>query len=867
MKRLDLTGAWSLRADGQKRILPATVPGCVHTDLMDAHEIEDPFYRDNETRVRWVGESDWIYERTFIVDDLLRQPRVLLRCEGLDTLAVLSINGIEVGRADNMFRVWEFDVGGVLKRGANRIQVRFESPVRWIAKRSAERPMPGWGSSHEYRHRGWIRKEPCNFGWDWGPVLVTSGIWRAIGLVAFDTARLTDAQVRQEHAPDGSVALVIAVTAETLENADLCAHIKVAYKGGAVACARVPLAGGVAAARLNIQNPQRWWPNGMGDQPLYEVTVELRQDRRLLDQSTRRIGLRTLRLDRHADAWGESFQFVVNGVPFFAKGANWIPADAFVTRLTRVEYARLIKSAAVANMNMLRCWGGGIYENDAFYDLCDEYGLCVWQDFMFACSAYPAFDADWMANVRVEAEQNIRRLRHHPCIALWCGNNELEQGLVGEVWDDRRMSWTDYASLFDKLLPDAVHALDPDRDYWPCSPHTPPPGERKNFNDPTRGDAHLWDVWHGRKPFEWYRTSEHRFCSEFGFQSFPEPRMVKSFTAPEDRNVTAFVMEHHQRSGTGNALIVQQMLDWYRMPVGFENTLWLSQIQQGISIKYAVEHWRRNRPHCMGALYWQLNDCWPVASWASVDYGGRWKALHYLARRFYAPVLISGVENPEDGTVAVHLGNDLLRPFKGEIQWRVTRVDGSLLREGSKRVRADANSSAMQVTVDAGDLLKTFGARDLLVWLTAVDESGAQVSWNLVAFCRPKHLELPDPRIGVEIRPWDDNSYAVTLTARHPALWVWLSLDGMDAKYDDNFICLEPDRPARLRVTPATRVKADAFRAMLRVSSLRDTYQEQHPALPAVQPAAKPVDAHAMPVRAKTATRIPAKAAPRRKRA
>ena len=838
MKQFDLTGAWTLRRVGRKEALPALVPGCVHADLLAAGEIEDPFRRDNEECVQWIGTTDWIYERSFEVEDLSAAAAVLLRCEGLDTLATVCVNDLEVGRADNMYRTWEYDLRAVLRPGRNKIAIRFDSALRAITERSADRRLPGW---FEPVGRAWLRKEPCNFGWDWGPRLVTAGIWRAISIVAFDTARLADVAISQNH-EEGAVSLDVAVSAEVLDaKAPLEALVRVSYKGGGVGSSRLTLMNGGGSVRLTIKNPQLWWPNGMGEQPLYEVSVELSTAHTVLDQATRRIGLRTLRLDRHADEWGESFQFVVNGIAFFAKGANWIPADALITRMTRVEYARLIKAAAMANMNMLRCWGGGIYENAAFYDLCDEYGLCVWQDFMFACATYPTFDAAWMANVKAEAEQNIRRLRHHPSIALWCGNNELEQGLVGDVWDDRRMSWEEYAKLFDVLLPELVQQLDPQRDYWPCSPHTPPPGERKDSNDPTRGDAHLWEVWHGRKPFEWYRTTDHRFCSEFGFQSFPEPRMVATYTAPEDRNITSYVMEHHQRSGIGNAVILQYMLDWYRMPVGFESALWLSQIQQGMAIKYAVEHWRRNRPRCMGALYWQLNDCWPVASWASIDYAGNWKALHYLARRFYAPVLVSGVEDRENGTVAIHLASDSLRPYRGEIQWRVSRVDGTLLREGAKKVRLNANSSAQQTTLKLADLMQKHGVRDLLVWLVALDEHGVQVSWNIVSFCRPKHMELLQPKIRLDIRPWDDNSYAVTLTARHPALWVWLALEGAAAKYDDNFICLEPERPVRIRVTPAVRMKLEAFRQLLRVSSLRDTYQEHCPAESPASPALAPL--------------------------
>jgi beta-mannosidase len=827
MKCIELNGAWTLRRAGQKQTLAATVPGCVHTDLLAAGEIENPFERDNEERVQWIGETDWIYERTFQAPDTTGFDRVLLCCEGLDTLATVTLNGHELGRTDNMFRTWEFDIRAALVKGRNRLAIRFASPVKYIQARGQERALPGWSAPHEPRNRAWLRKEPCNFGWDWGPVLITSGIWRSIRIVAFHQARLTDVHVRQDHGTTGVVGLDIAVTAETAGKAGaLEAAVQISYKGAVLQSARVPLTDGQGTVHLKIRNPQLWWPNGMGEQPLYEVAVELLAERTVFDQATRRIGLRTLRLDRHADAWGESFQFVVNGVPFFAKGANWIPADAFVTRLSRPEYARLVQAAATANMNMLRVWGGGIYEHDAFYDLCDEYGLCVWQDCMFACSTYPTFDADWLASVKIELEQNMRRLRHHPAIALWCGNNELEQGLAGDTWNERQMSWADYGRLFDKLIPAVVQAVDPARDYWPCSPHTPPPGDRRQHADPTRGDAHLWDVWHGRKPFEWYRTSEHRFCSEFGFQSFPEPRMVRSYTAEADRNVTSYVMEKHQRSGIGNTVIMQYMLDWYRMPVGFENALWLSQIQQGMAIKYAVEHWRRQRPRCMGALYWQLNDCWPVASWSSIDYAGRWKALHFMARRFYAPVMVSGVEKPAEGVVDAHVTNDRGTPFRGVLQWRVTLADGTLLREGMKKLTAAAGSTAPQKEIKLADLLARHGPRNLIVWLSLLNDAGVLESSNVVLFCRPKHMELPSPAIRLEVRPWDDNSYAVTLTSQAPALWVWLSLKGYDAKFDDNFFCLEPNQAVRVRVTPATRLKPAAFRQALRAASIWDTYQE-----------------------------------------
>ena len=837
-KRIDLNGEWRLRQDDGRRTLSATVPGCVHTDLLAAGEIPDPFIRDNESQVQWISRSSWTYEREFTLPEHNPDAVTFLRCDGLDTLATITLNGVEIGRADNMHRAWEFDVSKILREGENSISIRFD-PIRpYVEARAKVRPMSGYSGPGEMPDRAWVRKAACNFGWDWGPVLTTCGIWRNISLVTMDVARITGVYVHQDHGAEGGVGLDFAIAAQYFkEGLALSARCRLVYKGQTMSEETVELdADGKASAHLLARNPQLWWPAGMGEQPLYEIVVELADGRRNVDYYARRIGLRTLELVREKDEWGESFHFKANGVPFFAKGANWVPADAFITRLTRVEYARLIKAAAVANMNMLRVWGGGVYENDCFYDLCDEYGICVWQDFMFACSAYPAHDKEFMDNVRAEAVQNVRRLRHHTCLALWVGNNELEQGNVGtEPW---QMPPADYAALFEKLLPEVVAAEDPDRSYWPSSPHTPEPGDRRDFNDPARGDAHLWDVWHGRKPFEWYRTAMHRFCSEFGFQSFPEPRMVEKFTDPGDRNITSYVMERHQRSGIGNAVIMQYMLAWFRMPTSFASTLWLSQIQQGLAIKYAVEHWRRNRPRCMGALYWQLDDCWPVASWSSIDSDGRWKALHYMARKFYNPVLVSGVENLETGVVEVHLSNESPKQFKGEVQWRITRADGTEVRVNGRKVVLEPYSTMRLGVLKLGDLLKQIGPRDVLVWLTLLREDGAVESSNLVTFCRPKHIDLPDPRIRFDIRPWDDNSYAVTLNSRQPALWAWLELDGVEAKYDDNFFNIEPGRPVRVRVSPAKRMKIEEFSRILRVHSLRDTYAEPAPPPPPEPPPA-----------------------------
>jgi len=831
MLTIDLGGEWILRQAGKKEHVRATVPGCVHTDLLEAGKIPDPYYRDNEDRLQWIGEVDWIYKRTFsLTARFLRYERIFLRCDGLDTLATITINSREIARTDNMFRSYEFEVGQVLRKGANTIEVRFDSTIPYIRRRQEEHPIPLRGGPHTIAGGNWVRKEQCNYGWDWGPCLLTCGVWRSIRLVACDTTRLGDIYIKQKHSRDGSVTLEVTAGLVEKENSvPAVARINVfrGEKKGSGGAADIR--DGKALLRLNIHNPDLWWPNGMGKQPLYNVKVDLfDKENNILDTATKRIGLRTLRLQRKKDKWGESFRFAINGVPFFTRGANWIPADTFASHLTDNDYTSLLESAAEVNMNMLRVWGGGIYESDIFYDLCDELGICVWQDFMFACAAYPAFDNAFMENVRAEAEDNICRLRHHPCIALWCGNNEIEQGWVGEEWGERRMSWSDYSLLFDKLLPETVGRLDPERDYWPCSPHTPYEN-RENFNDDRWGDAHLWNVWHGRQPFEWYRTSLHRFASEFGFQSFPEPTTVYGYTAPQDRNIASYVMEHHQRSGIGNTTIMTYLLDWFRLPVNFGPTLWSSQILQGLAMKYAVEHWRRNMPRTMGALYWQLDDCWPVASWSSIDCNHRWKALHYMAKRFFSPLLVSGVEDTEKGDVEIYVTSDLTEACTGELSWELTTVDGKSRLNGKKQVEILPGKSRRVHALKCKRYIEEFGVRNLMLWL-ALSIDGETVSENFVSFARPKHLELLEPDITVEVSRDEKDNAAITLTAEAPALWTWLELRGLQARFSDNFFHLRPGRPVRVTVLTDTPASFGDIEQRVWVRSLIDTYRRMAPA-------------------------------------
>ncbi len=881
MEMLSLGGAWRVAASSptvpeklkpvlSEQTIEAHVPGCIHTDLLAAGLIDDPFYRTNEAELFWIGETDWTFSRQIDVPaSLLEHEHVVLAIRGLDTPAEVRVNGTAVGSADNEFRGWEFDVSGVLRAGENEVEVAFTAPARLARERQEKHFLWHTGIDHHRLPGGnHLRKSQCNFGWDWGPMFATSGIKESISLCAWSTRRLGAIRLSQEHSggpvrlrvdgetsgaerrmgdsapgrsrdgaeksprgdyPDGGGADHHANAAPT--GADSAGELSVRATLRDPAGAEVaqletaPDSGGRYTAELTVDEPRLWWPNGLGEQPLYELTVELSGPGGILDRIDRTVGLRTIELDRHDDEWGESFRFLVNGVPVFAKGANWIPADAFVTRIREEQYEELIRAAADANMNMLRVWGGGIYEPEVFYDLCDRHGIMIWQDFMFACSAYPS-DREFVQNVEIEAREQIERLHTHACLALWCGNNELEQipGCIGD--GEGRMSWAEYGSIFDELLPRLVREHDPATPYWPSSPHSPH-GDRADVQNPKWGDAHLWSVWHGGERFEWYRTCTHRFNSEFGFQSFPEPAVVDSYTAPEDRNITSYVMEYHQRSPAGNAAIIRQMLEWFHMPESHEMVLWSSQILQGLAIRYAVEHWRRSMPRGMGTLYWQLNDCWPVASWSSVDFYGNWKALNYMARSFFAPVLLSCVEDGNSRAAEFHLTNDLLEDVSGELAVRAFTLDGEPVFEESKAVTARRLSSAPVHTSDLAAVLDEHGPRNLIVRGRFVpsggqtagagrragkaqragaaqrapadrrtaDDAGLQTT---VLFARPKHLAMGDPGFEVGDLSIEGGTVTATIRCSRPALWVWPELPGVAVKYSDRFFDLMPGEEKQL---------------------------------------------------------------------
>ncbi len=800
--KLDLNGEWDLHDETEEFRLKGTVPGCVHTDLLAADMISDPYFRDEENRVQWVGEKTWIYSREFTVaPEILNRPNVLLCCDGLDTLASVSLNGKEILSADNMYRKWEVDVRGTLTAGSNILEVRFAPTVPYITEKQAaatHRVSESSIANSGAFARGWIRKEPCNFGWDWGATLITCGIWRNISIQAFD-ARFNHVKISQTHsenrallriepAVDGAAATVRA-TLQLMENA--------------VAGTEQPAGGSLT---LQIENPELWWPVNMGAQPLYTLCTELLAgDGTILDRQEKRIGLRTLELVQKEDAFGESFQFEANGIPFFAKGANWVPADTFANRAP-ANCRHLLESSAEANMNMIRVWGGGIYEPDGFYDLCDELGLVVWQDFMFTCSTYPVFDPQWMAGVRAEAVDNVRALHHHACIGLWCGNNELEMYHTGDAWTEKKMTWAAYDSLFNELLPDVVREEHPGCDYWPGSPATRR-GDRTDFNNPHSGDAHLWDVWFREATGESYRDSKHRFISEFGFQGFPHPATVDAFTAPEDRRIDSAVMAQHQKNRKGIVTITDYMERRFHCAETFESQIWISQFHQAWIIQTGVEHWRRSMPRCMGALYWQLNDSWPVISWSSIDWFGRWKALHCAARRFFAPVLVSSIDN------IIHLTNERTVPARGTLHWTLTDTRGSILEQDCAAVNCAPLTSAPVVQVDAGDGI---------LWMD-YEENGEILSSNTTLPAPEKELDLAPAALSHEIQFMDETTAQITIRTDRPALWVWLDFQGLEkSSFSDNFFHLRNGVEKTIALRLRDDIAPDRIASLLQIRSLTD---------------------------------------------
>ena len=821
MLKIDLNGQWKMKEAGAAEWLDAAVPGSVMNDLLVNGKIEDPFYRDNEKYSLDIARRDYVYTREFTVDeDLLENDKIVLLCEGIDTLAEIMINGRLAEQTDNMHRIYEVNAKPFLKAGENELTVKFSSPLNYIQDLQQERPLAGVGDAVEgYPH---IRKAHYMFGWDWGPKIPDMGIWRNISIQAWNTAKLDDVYMTQIHSDD-VVQLDVRVQLDKWnQKSDVQLAVKLISPEGVAQVKEVTAAEVQETVSFNVDNPELWWPNGYGEQPLYKVEVSLLDENNTnLDAKEYKIGLRTIEVKHEPDEWGKSFEFYINGLSIFAMGANYIPEDNIIARNSYEKTERLLKDSVEANFNMVRVWGGGYYPEDYFFELCDELGLIVWQDFMFGCSVYELTD-QFLDTVKKEVVDNIKRIRHHASLGIWCGNNEVEEGWEHWGWPQDPMRRTDYIKLFEFIFPEIVKEHDPATFYWSSSPSSG--GGFDKPRDPDRGDMHYWEVWHGLKPFTEYRKYFFRFCSEFGFQSFPSLKTVESFTIPEDRNIFSHVMESHQKNSGANGKILFYLSENFLYPKDFDSLLYASQLLQAEAIKYGVEHWRRNRGRCMGSLYWQLNDCWPVASWSSVDNVGRWKALHYFAKKFYAPILLSIQE--EGKSASIHLTNDTLEDVEGRIEWKLRSNTSEVIEEGSVEARVGKLSAENCLELSFEKQLTDENMRD--TYLEAIFVADGEIHSNAVLlFVKPKHFDFVDPQINIDIREEGDRFILAIEAGAGLAKYVELDLSKADCKFSENYFDLSAGEARDIMVQKdslSEHLSLEEFESQLAVRSIFNTY-------------------------------------------
>ncbi len=824
MLQQTLNGIWNMREVTESRWLQARIPGSVMSAFLEHNLIGDPHWRLNEYEARELFRRDYEFCREFYVSkELYDKAGIELLCHGLDTLAQIYINDILLAKTDNMHRIWRFDCKALLRQGDNHIRIVFLAPIAYIESRvpgeNKEITFTAAGAMHGNQY---LRKAHCMFGWDWGAQVPDAGIWRDIELLGYSEGRIEDIKILQKHS-SGKVELNITTQLELLAAGEYSLEYTLTSPKNQVAAYLGKAEGAVNTYTITVEQPELWWPNEYGEQPLYHLKVVMKRAQESIDHKELTLGLRTLTVSQEKDPWGTEFAFMVNGIKIFAKGADYIPEDLVYSRITPDRIKYLIDSCVRAHFNCLRVWGGGYYPSDTFYELCDKYGIIVWQDLMYACNVYDLTE-EFEENILRETEDNVRRIRHHACLGLWCGNNEMEMGWVG--WSDVRSHSVqlraDYIKQFEYVLPKAVKEVDESTFFWPSSPSSG--GCFDNPNDENRGDVHYWDVWHGLKPFEDYRNYYFRFCSEFGFQSFPSVKTVNSFTEAADRNIFSKVMESHQKNGAANGKILYYLSENFLYPRDFSGLLYVSQILQGIAIKFGVEHWRRNRGRCMGAVYWQLNDDWPVASWASIDYFGRWKALHYMAKNFFAPV--AGTLARTGKVVEAHVQNERRTDEECQVVITLRKMDFTRIRTDHFMLTVPALSAEKLAAVDYSELIH--GIEDE-VYVEAVFTDGeGHVSTEVEIFVPFKHLKLDDPALTYNVEEASD-CFIISLKAERLACFIELDFAEADAIFEENYFHLTNEEPRKIKLsktdiqgTQFTNAKELADKLMLR--SLRDTY-------------------------------------------
>ncbi|HKL85818.1 MAG TPA: glycoside hydrolase family 2 protein [Treponemataceae bacterium] len=845
MNTIDLGGNWNLNCLDSSVIgdktLPSFVPGSLYATLLLEGVIEDPFYRENEQVSSVYSDFDWKYSKTFTLTSKdLSHDSVDLVFEGIDTIASITLNDQSLASVNDMHCTYVFPVLSSLVVGENTLSIVFNSPTKYMLQEQKRLTLPG-GSGGQYPGFCHLRKSHSMSGWDWGPVLPDLGIWRPVYLRCSNIARIDDVYITQDHSHvtkdkkevtvhirtrvvelrDSPVTISVSITSPNnldfsgSEALQFTAHCTVNSTNRKVSTGYDSPGSFYIEENLSIVIPeaQLWWPNTMGNQPLYEVCVTLSSasSKTVIDTKTMQIGLRTIRVNQTKDRWGESFALEVNGISFFAMGADYVPEDSLLTRNTRKRTERLIKSAAQANHNCIRVWGGANYPENDFYELCDTYGLIIWHDHMMACGVYELTE-DFRKNIVREIIDNTKRIRHHASLGLWCGNNEQEEAWCSWGWSELYSPAlkADYIKLYEEILPSLSKEIDPATFFWVSSPSSGGSFFRPNAEE--YGDMHNWTVWHGLKPFTAYRDCYSRFMSEFGIESFPSFKTIESFTHESDCNIFSPVMENHQKCESGNAKCLHYISETYQYPKDFSSLVYASQLIQAEGIRYGVEHWRRNRNEnrCMGAVYWQLNDCWPVASWASIDYFGRWKALHYLSKRFFEPVLISACE--EGPSVDLHVTNETDVPVEGTVIWRLCdesrSVSGTLiLQTGKKVVKVPARTDVKAVALDFSSMLTNREAlRSSVLLFELVLPSG--VTRGSVLFVKAKHFNWIRRQAALSVIDSGD-SFTITVTSSVFARYIELETEGFDALFSDNYFDLGPGDSAQICVKK-TEIFADS---------------------------------------------------------
>lgn len=811
-KVLDLGGRFRLSAPEREIATEITLPGDVHTALLEAGKIPDPYFGQNEDVVAWVYKTPWTVERDFDVPADMAQGYLTLTLSEVDCIATIFLNGEEIATTQNQFIRYDIDVTGKVRVGTNTLRIEFAAVPDVAKARADAHPfvIPYAAMNQKVAHLNFVRKTACHAGWDWGICLMPIGVYGRMELRRSRRVRIDSVQVDQVHQDD-----MVQMEFRTRVFAFEAGEVKIIHRIDnqyLAIPAELEKGENLIVRTLPITEPRLWWPSGQGEQHLYDLTTEIEGE--IVKQ---KVGLRKLEWVVEKDEIDHSFKCRINGRDITMMGANWIPADAIPSRITPEAVRDLLESAKAANYNMIRVWGGGQYEPDWFYDLCDELGLLVWHDFMFSCMPYPS-DRAFLADVETEITQQVRRLSHHACIALWCGDNEVIGSLnwYPETRENRDRHLANYDRL-SKLLSQIVEDEDPARRFWPSSPSLGYLDFADGWHIDTRGDMHFWDVWHSAKPFEHYRTVQPRFASEFGFQSFTSMNIIESFTEPGDRNPSSPVMETHQRNDGGNARILETMCRYFRFPKGFEEMVFLSQVQQGLAIKTAIEFWRSTKPRCIGTLYWQINDTWPVASWSSLDYGGQWKLLHYLAKRFFNPVNVVAI--PDGDEIVIKAINDGPRPLTVSLEVSVADLSGEA--RGLKRHRfplaLESASEVARIAIEAvgeGQFL-------LLEWW---DEAGNKLGYNDFFPRAYKYYDLPQATVSAD---WtmEGGTPILTLATDKPALFVSAQVDAA-GYFSDNCFTLLPGREARLSFIPRKGEGPGLgdLKSSLKISHLAQTY-------------------------------------------